>query len=454
MKEKSHSAAIFIADLLFIYASFLSVHIHYSGFVSTSLMADILMVCIALGWFFIHHNLSVAYLDIESGLFAILRNILLGYSLLSAGIIFAVSVFGNFAPNNKLILWSLLFSFLLSSGLRSFYFMIAKHLVRSGYQQKHILLIGGGIVAEKTMNQILSMRDSGYRLFGTLADDYHDSLPGGFYLGGLERFSEIVRSGNADEVIIALPLREEKVIREMVDKCEQEGIRVRIVPDFFRIIRNRAVLENIGDIPLVAIRTEPLSALRNRVLKRTFDIIFSLTVFILFSPVFLLLAIIIKITSPGPVLFKQKRICINNKEFEMYKFRTMFVQDKKDSDSKHTSPNDPRISKIGKLLRKTSMDELPQFMNVLIGDMSVVGPRPELVYFVEQFRKEIPHYKVRHLVKSGITGLAQVNGWRGDTSIEKRVECDIHYLENWSFWLDMKIIWLTVFGRKAHKNAY
>jgi len=375
MKEKSHSATIFIADLLFIYASFLSVHIHYNGFVSVSLMADILMVCIALAWFFIHLNLSVAHLNIESGLFSILKDILLGYSLLSAGVIFAVSVFGNFAPNDKLILWPLLFSFLLSSGLRFFYFIIVRHLVRSGYQQKIVLLVGGGRIAEKTMNQILSMRDSGYKLFGMLADDYHDSLPKGLYLGGLERFSEIVRSGNADEVIIALPLHEEKLIREMVDKCEQEGIRVRIVPDFFRIIRNRAVLESIGDIPLVAIRTEPLGALKNRVTKRAFDILFSLAVLILCSPLFLVLAMIIKTTSKGPVFFKQERVGINNAKFQMYKFRSMTEQKKENSDTVWTTANDSRVTPVGKIMRKTNLDEFPQFWNVLIGNMSVVGPK-------------------------------------------------------------------------------
>lgn len=454
MKQKSHSAAIFILDLFIIYASFLGVYIHYRGFSHTSLHADILMACTALLWFILHLNLSVAHVNIESRLFLILKNLLIGYSLLTAGIIFAVSVFDEFAPNNKLILWPLLFAFILSSVLRILYFGIARHLIKCGYQQKSVLLIGGGRVAEKTMNQILSMRNVGYRLYGILADNYHESLPKGFYLGKLEEFYEIVRSGKMDEVIIALPLRKEKVIAEMVEKCEREGIRVRIVPDFFRIIPNRAVLENIGEIPLIAIRTEPLTALRNRVLKRAFDIIFSLAVLILFSPVFLFLSIIIKMTSEGPIFFKQKRIGINHAEFEMYKFRSMTLQQKEESDTIWTTSNDSRVTAIGKFMRKNDLDEFPQFWNVLIGDMSVVGPRPEREHFVEQFKKDIPHYKVRHFVKSGITGLAQINGWRGDTSIEKRVELDIYYLENWSFWLDMKIIWLTVFGRDTHKNAY
>jgi len=198
---------------------------------------------------------------------------------------------------NKLILWPLFFGVVLSSALRLFYLIIIKHFVRNGYQQKSILLIGGDRVAERTMNEIISSRHLGYRLFGILADYYHESLPKGYYLGKLEKFSEIVRSGLVDEVMIALPLRMEEVIIDLVEKCEYEGIRVRIVPDFFRIIRNRAVLEDLGDIPLIGIRTEPLSLLKNRVLKRAFDIAFSLMAFVILSPLFLILAILVKFTS-------------------------------------------------------------------------------------------------------------------------------------------------------------
>ena len=373
---------------------------------------------------------------------------------MSVGVIGAVSVFGNFAPNNKLILWPLLFGLCISSLMRFAFLVCARHFVSEGYQQKHVLLLGGGRVAEKALNQIVRSRHLGYRLYGVLSDDYHKSLPKGFYLGKLDRFSEIVRSGVVDEVIIALPLRLETMIVEMVNKCDHEGIRVRIVPDFFRIIRNRAVLDRLGDIPLIGIRTEPLSLLKNRIVKRTFDICFSLIVLLILSPFFLLIILLIKFTSPGPVFFKQNRVGANNREFEMYKFRSMTVQAKKASDTVWTTADDSRVTGIGKFIRKGNIDELPQFWNVLIGAMSVVGPRPEREYFVEQFKNDISDYKVRHLVKSGITGWAQVNGWRGDTSIKKRIECDIHYIEDWSFLFDLKIIWLTLFGRETNRNAY
>ncbi|MCJ7542756.1 MAG: sugar transferase, partial [Desulfobacterales bacterium] len=317
-----------------------------------------------------------------------------------------------------------------------------------------VLLIGGSRVAERVMKLILTFPEYGFRLYGILSDDYYESMPKNLYLGKLDRFKEIVRTQQIDEVIIAKPLRKEEIILKLADQCEYEGIRFRIVPDFFRVIKNRTVMDTLGDIPLISIRTEPINILSNRIIKRTFDIVMSVSLLIFFSPLFLVLSLIIKFTSKGPVFFKQKRIGANNVEFDIYKFRSMTVQNPNDSDTIWTTENDKRITSIGRFMRKTNLDELPQLWNVFIGNMSLVGPRPEREHFVEKYNKEIPNYKVRHLLKSGITGLAQVNGWRGDTSISKRIENDIFYLENWSFWLDLKILWLTLFGRDTNKNAY
>ena len=213
-------------------------------------------------------------------------------------------------------------------------------------------------------------------------------------------------------------------------------------------------MDTLGDIPLISIRTEPLNVISNRIIKRTFDMLVSFALLIFLSPLFLVIGLMIKATSKGPIFFKQKRIGANNAEFDIYKFRSMTVQNPNDSDTIWTKENDKRVTSIGRFMRKTNIDELPQLWNVFIGNMSLVGPRPEREHFVEKYKKEIPQYKVRHLVKSGITGLAQVNGWRGDTSIANRIEKDIYYLENWSFWLDLKILWLTLFGRETNKNAY
>lgn len=453
MIHSSKSATIFILDLLIIYTCFFGVYIQYQGFVSIPLKGAILLGFLTFLWFIIALNSSIANVNIESKIITILKDNLIGYSVLSVGAVVGVAVFGEFAPDNKLILWPLLFAFILSSVLRLFALITIKHFVKAGYYQKSVLLISRGRMAAKMANQILSSRVLGYRLYGLLTDKHDEQIPKKFYLGKPERFKEIVRSGKVDEVIIALPLKMEDTIIDMVAKCENEGIRVRIVPDFFRIIRNRPALESLGDIPLIGIRIVPLDLLKNRVLKRCFDIVFSLAVLILLSPLFLILGVLIKLTSPGPVFFKQERIGLNNRSFQMIKFRSMYIQDHEPSNTQHTTVNDSRITPFGKFIRKHSIDELPQFWNVLNGDMSVVGPRPELIHFANLFGKDIARYRVRHLVKSGITGLAQANGWRGDTSITKRVEQDIYYLENWSLWLDLKILFLTLFTRKAWKNA-
>jgi Undecaprenyl-phosphate glucose phosphotransferase len=452
--NNGNSRLIFILDLVVMYAAFYGIYYYYNGHTMIPFRAMLLMGFVALMWFFICINSGVVRIDRRSKIIPVLRDVLVGYSVLSTAVVATVSVFGEFRPNDKLVLYPLLFAVIWSTSFRLVYITSIKHLLKNGFHQKSVLLIGGGRVAEMVMDSILAFPEFGYRLHGILADDYHASMPKGFYLGKLERFKEIVRMRQIDEVIIAKPLRKEETIFKLVEQCEHEGVRFRIVPDFFRVIRSHAVIDTLGDIPLIAVRTEPLNVLSNRIIKRTFDFLISLTLLTVLLPVFLFLSILIKLTSKGPVFFKQKRIGANNVEFDMYKFRSMIVQNPGHSDTTWTTENDRRITSIGRFMRKTNLDELPQLWNVLIGNMTLVGPRPEREHFVEKFKKEISHYKVRHLAKSGITGWAQVNGWRGDTSIATRVEHDIFYLENWSFWLDLKILWLTLFGRKTNKNAY
>jgi len=453
-RKNNNSKILFLVDLTSIYLNFLFVYVFYNGWAYISLNAVLLMIFAGILWFFISINTNILHIDIQSSLSDFVKSQLASYSVLSAGIIACVAIFGDFKDSNKMILFPLLFTFMFSILYRAITLLLMKQIIKSGYKQKKVLIIGGGLAAEKVMRQIIAFPDLGYRLYGIIAENCCNSIPTGYYLGDLSRFYDAVRLHLVDEVIIALPLSDEETIISMVEKCEFEGIRVRIVPDFFSVIRNRVVLERIGGIPLISIRTEPLSLFRNRIVKRVFDIFFSLFALIITSPVLLILAVLIKVTSPGPVLFKQRRIGSNNVDFNIYKFRSMVVQDRNATDTKWTTKNDPRVTKIGEFIRKTSLDELPQFWNVLLGNMSVVGPRPEREHFIEEFKSHIRDYKVRHLVKSGITGWAQVNGWRGDTSIKNRVEHDIYYLENWDLWFDLKIIWLTVFGGKTQNNAY
>ena len=454
MQKNGNNRFLFLTDLLAIYSFFFIVFVYYEGYSPIPFTGNLLMGLIGFLWFFISVNFHICKVNRRSSSIKVIKNVFVSYSVLSVVVIATVAIYGNFRPNDKLVLYSLLYSFIFSALFRIFYLIIIKHFIKNGYQQRSVLLIGGGKLAKKVIDQILSSPESGFRLHGVLSDDYHEALPKGFYLGKLERFSEIIRTNQIEEVIIAKPMGKDEIIIKMAKKCEEEGVRFHIVPDYFCLIKGRATLDNLGDIPLIGIRTEPLSLLSNRIIKRTFDVFLSSFGLVALSPILFILAVIIKITSPGPVFFKQRRVGSNNKEFEMYKFRSMLVQDKKESDTIWTTAKDDRVTTIGKVMRTTNLDELPQLWNILLGNMSIVGPRPEREYFVEKFRKDIPNYKVRHLVKSGITGLAQANGWRGDTSIANRVEYDLFYLENWSFWLDIKIIWKTLFNRRAWQNAY
>ena len=257
-----------------------------------------------------------------------------------------------------------------------------------------------------------------------------------------------------DEVFITLPIDEYNKLGHIINICEKSGIRTQIIPDYYKYIPAKPYVEEVDGLPIINIRYIPLDNLANKMIKRFFDISISLISIVLFSPIMLATALIIKLTSPGPVLFRQERVGLNKKTFNMYKFRSMHIQKDEEEKVQWTTENDPRKTKFGSFIRKTSIDELPQIFNVLRGDMSLVGPRPERPYFVDKFKEEIPKYMVKHQVRPGITGWAQVNGWRGDTSIERRIECDIYYIENWSFGLDIKIMFLTVFKGFVNKNAY
>ncbi len=454
MHENGRLWFLFFIDLITMYISYYLFYRYYQGGMMVPAKGVLLMGIIFLMWTVVTINSHLCTLSSGTKLFDFFSTTVKAYSSLSALVIALVVIGGEFKPNANLILYPLFISFIVSVFARGFAFGIRKHFVINGYMQKSLLVIGGDRIAERVVNKIQNEPELGYKLHGVIADYYHETMPQGLYLGRLDRISEVLASYVVDEVLIAMPLRREEEILKVVEICEFEGIRFRVVPDFYRIIENRAVLDYIGDIPLISIRTEPLQQMNNRMLKRAFDIVFSFCVLVALMPATVVLAVIITMTSPGPLFFRQKRVGADNREFEMFKFRTMKVQNEKDSDTIWTTVGDDRVTKVGKFLREHNLDELPQFWNVFIGNMSVVGPRPERKFFVEQFKEEVPRYKVRHQVKSGITGWAQVNGLRGDTSIKKRIEHDLCYIENWSFWWDMVIIWKTLFGSKTNENAY
>jgi len=315
--------------------------------------------------------------------------------------------------------------------------------------KEKVLFVGQNEISE-TLRQIFERNN--YQIIGFVVSE-RDQINDGV-IGRIKDMESIVSNNRIDEVIIVLPLNQEKEINYIVDICEKYGIRTYIVPDYFKYIPSKAEIEKLEGIPLINIRYSPLDEWTNRFIKRSFDIIVSLIGLILCLPLFIIIAILIKLTSEGPVLFTQERVGYNRRIFKMHKFRTMYVQDPDEEKVRWTTKDDPRRTPIGRILRRLSLDELPQLWDVLVGNMSLVGPRPERPYFVEKFKEEIPKYMIKHRVRPGITGWAQIHGLRGDTSIEERIKYDIWYIENWSFWLDIKIILATIFGGKFMENAY
>lgn len=268
----------------------------------------------------------------------------------------------------------------------------------------------------------------------------------------LEKLEDYLKKRQIDEIMIGLSLNDYSHLQDIVRVCEKSGVKTQIIPDYIKFIPAQPEVEQIDDITIINIRKVPLENPINKFIKRSFDLFFSIILLIVLSPLMLIVAILIKLDSKGPVFFIQERIGYNRKKFNMYKFRSMTVQDKNEEKSKWTVKNDDRKTKIGAFIRKTNIDELPQLFNVIKGDMSLIGPRPERPFFVEKFKEQIPKYMVKHQVRPGITGLAQSLGYRGDTSITKRIEHDIFYIENWTLSLDIKIILLTM--KNAFKNAY
>ena len=302
---------------------------------------------------------------------------------------------------------------------------------KQGLNQKHILMIGESQMAEQYMDRLRENPKWGYQVFAHLKDE--------------EKLERILEGNELDEVVIALRAEDYGKLERIVDVCEKAGVHTKMIPDFGNVISTRPYIEDVQGIPVIHVRRVPLNIMRNRAAKRAVDLIGATVAIILFSPVMLLTVLVVALTEEGSVIYRQERVGLHNQVFYMYKFRSMIMQDEEKEKAEWSTRNDPRITPVGKLIRRTSIDELPQLFNVLKGEMSLVGPRPERPQFVQKFREEIPRYMVKHQVRPGMTGWAQINGYRGNTSIEKRIEYDLYYIENWTMVFDMKILILTIF---------
>ena len=345
---------------------------------------------------------------------------------------------------------------LLEWGVRMLIFAVLRDMRKKGLNQKQIILVGYSRAAEEYIDRIEANPQWGYIVRGIL----DDNVPAGTVykgikvIGRIANLTVILPANRLDEIAITLGLSEYYRLEEIVAMCEKSGVHTKFIPDYNKIIPTKPYTEDILGLPVINIRYVPLSNTFNAMVKRVMDILGSIAAIIVSSPVMLLMCILIKATSPGPLIYKQERVGLHNKTFWMYKFRSMEIQPESEEKKAWTVKNDPRVTGIGKFMRRTSIDELPQLFNILKGDMSLVGPRPERPFFVEKFREEIPRYMVKHQVRPGLTGWAQVNGYRGDTSIRKRIDCDLYYIENLSIGFDIKILFLTIFKGFINKNAY
>ena len=388
--------------------------------------------------------------SILSGADDIIKSDIMAFIILVA-ILFVIN-----QPNfSRIMLFLLsLFGMIFAIIERSLVVLVLRFMRVNNHNLKHMLIIGDNELAFTFAKKIKSRTYLGYNTAGFLGRKEHlgKTFEGIRFIGTFKDLPDVLKTHKFDRVVIAIPLKYYYHLNEIVDACEEEGIKAEIIPDYYKYLPAKPSVDMLDDLPIINIRYVPLDDAFNKFKKIIEDYFVAIVAIIITSPIMLITAIAIKIESPGPIIFKQERIGYNGKPFMMYKFRSMRVQDENEEKSQWTTEDDPRKTRVGSFIRRMSIDELPQFFNVLKREMSVVGPRPERPYFVEKFKKEIPKYMVKHQVRPGLTGLAQVNGYRGNTSIKKRIEYDIRYVENWSLALDIQIMFRTVFRRG--KNAY
>jgi len=331
---------------------------------------------------------------------------------------------------------------------------LLQYMRSRGLNLRHIAIIASGNIGTHVYQNLTTAPEAGFNIRAYFTDD--EVKPGSLgktVHGPISEALRYVEQHKLDQIWLAMPLKEAETIEAIVNDLKNVTTDIRLVPDIFGFRLINHSISSIAGLPVINLSVTPMEGI-NRWVKAIEDKLISAMILLLISPLLLILSMAVKTTSPGPIFYRQQRLSWNGKKFTMYKFRTMPVDSEQSSGAVWTISGDNRATPLGAFLRRTSLDELPQFWNVLKGDMSIVGPRPERPVFVEKFKDEIPRYMQKHMVKAGITGWAQVNGWRGDTDLHTRVEHDLYYIDNWSLWLDLKIIFMTVFKGLVHKNAY
>lgn len=337
---------------------------------------------------------------------------------------------------------------------RSFLRFLLRELRRKGYNLRYMLVVGAGKVAGDVVSRVRLHQEIGIQLLGCLSKDGEQRRgPGGVpIVGSYADIGSFLGRTDIDQIVVALPLEDQQTLPEIMNQLQDSLVDIKIIPDLYQFASIGGAIEEFEGLPVISLQECPLDGI-NLFTKRTVDLVVASLLLLVLSPLMSIIALLVKLTSRGPVLFKQERVSFDGTPFRIIKFRTMYL-DAESGGPGWTKPGDDRVTPLGRFLRSTSLDELPQLLNVLKGDMSIVGPRPERPVFIREFRQHIPRYMLRHKVPAGMTGWAQVHGWRGDTSIDKRIEYDLYYIENWSIFLDLKILFLTVFRGFRNRNAY
>lgn len=417
------------------------------------------LVTLLFTWIFVTSKNKVYYLHLHNGLKYRLKNHIKSHFEMIAVLSLLYLVLGipQGYTKSQFIMFLLGFP-AVNLVVNYLLFTIVRMMRIRGKNVRKALVIGAGRVGTHIDNYFRQNADFGYRIIGFLDDNPDDSDLQYQIIGRITDMDKVLKEKKVDEVIIALPTHLDEKIQYVVDKADYHGIRVRLVPDYFRLLGRNYKTTSFGDMPIINIREISLDRYRFASLKRVCDVLFSAMVLLMLAPLFLVLAILIKWESAGPVFYCPVRLGQGGRPFKLYKFRSMYQNDAAVAGKASTRKDDPRVTRIGRFIRKYSLDELPQFINVLTGDMSVVGPRPHRIYLNEVMQREVDNYMIRHYLKPGITGWAQVNGWRGPTDTEEqrnnRTAHDLWYVENWTPLLDIKIIFLTVFSEKTHKTAF
>jgi Undecaprenyl-phosphate glucose phosphotransferase len=353
-----------------------------------------------------------------------------------------------------LYFWSLTILFTALS--RSYARHLLKSLRKKGFNLRYVLVIGEGDLGRKLIQSFQSHPELGLKAIGFLSDSRENVgriIEGVRVLGTHKELHEVLRRGGIDQVFIALPFHLHERIKDILASLKNELVTIKVVSDLYDFVTLRGGVDELDGLPIINIQDTPLLGW-GKIAKRALDIVLSAGGLLVLSPLMVAIALLIKVTSPGPVFFRQERMGFDGEIFRMLKFRSMIVNAEQETGSVWARPDDPRRTSVGVLLRKTSLDELPQLFNVLKGEMSLVGPRPERPELIEKFKYNIPNYMLRHKIKAGMTGWAQVNGWRGNTSLEKRIEHDLYYIENWSLSLDLRILLMTLWKGLISKHAY